>query len=66
MNLNFILSAVGTLFPIVFPKQEFKPNRLLGVVVAVVLVIGSIKLIGVENTEQAIELTDDIIEMSEE
>lgn len=66
MSINVIASVIGTLFPVIFPKQEFKPKRLAAVVVVVVLVVGSVKLLGVEGTAEAINLVEDVMEITEE
>ena len=66
MNIRLIIQAVGTLFPVIFPKQEFKPKRLAGVIVCLALAIGSVKLLGVDGTEQALEVAEDILDLSEE
>lgn len=66
MGINTIINAVGTLFPIIFPKQEFKPNRLAAVLICIVLAIGSVKLLGLDDTIQAIEVAEEIIELTEE
>ncbi len=66
MNIKLVADIVGSLFPVIFPKQEFKPKRLAGLVVCAVLVLGSVKLLGVEGTEQAIDLMEDVMEIAEE
>lgn len=66
MNIKLITQAIGTLFPVIFPKQEFKPKRLAGVVICLALAIGSVKLLGIEGTEQALEVAEEILDMTEE
>jgi hypothetical protein len=66
MTLNILVSAIGTLFPVIFPKQEFKPKRLVAVAICLVLVIGSVKLLGVEGTAQTIEIVETLLELTEE
>lgn len=66
MNIKLISSVIGSLFPVIFPKQEFKPKRLAGMVVAMALVIGSVKLLGTEGTADVIELVEDVMEITEE
>lgn len=66
MNLKLITNVIGTLFPVIFPKQEFKPNRLIGVVIVTILVVGSVKLLGVEDTAESIELVEEVMDITEE
>lgn len=61
-----ILPFLGSLLPIIFPNQEFKPKRLAAVIVSFILIIGSIKIIGLDETLEAIEATEDLIELTEE
>ena len=64
--MKLILQAIGTLFPVIFPKQEFKPKRLVAVIVCLALSVGAVKLLGVDGAIQAIEIAEDIVEMTEE
>ena len=66
MNLTVIMNVVGTLFPIIFPKQEFKPRRAVAVLVAFVVAIVAVHYLGVEGTEQAIESAGMLLELAEE
>ena len=66
MNIRLIVQAIGTLFPVIFPKQEFKPKRLVGVIICLALAVGSVKLLGVEATNDAIEAGKEILDMTEE
>ena len=66
MNIRLIVQAVGTLFPVIFPKQEFKPKRLAGVIICLALAIGSVKLLGVDGTNEALEVAEEILNMTEE
>ena len=66
MNIRLIVQAIGTLFPVIFPKQEFKPKRLAGVIICLALAIGSVKLLGVDGTNEALEVAEEILNMTEE
>jgi len=66
MALTSILNVVGTLFPIIFPKQEFRPKRLVAVVVCTAVVVVTISLLGIEQTGQVLEFTNDLVELTEE
>jgi len=66
MNIKLISSVIGSLFPIIFPKQEFKPKRLVGVIVCIAIAIGTINLLGVEGAVQALEFAEELIELTEE
>jgi hypothetical protein len=66
MSLSIVVSAIGTLFPVIFPEQEFKPKRLAGLVVCLVLAVGSVALLGVEDTIHTIEVAETLLELAEE
>ena len=66
MSIKLIVQAIGTLFPVIFPKQEFKPKRLAAVIICLALAVGSVKLLGLEVTEQALEVAEEILDMTEE
>tara|TARA_R110000851_G_scaffold10998_1_gene38949 strand:+ start:835 stop:1032 length:198 start_codon:yes stop_codon:yes gene_type:complete len=61
-----IMNFMGTLLPLVFPNQKFKPLRLGAVVVCFVIAVGSVEYMGVENTLKALEVAEDLIELTEE
>lgn len=61
-----ILSFAGSLIPVLFPDKEFQPKRLGAVVVIGLLLGASVHFLGVEETTQLIELTDDVIELTTE
>jgi hypothetical protein len=65
-NLKIAADIVGSLFPVIFPDQKFNGKRLAGVVLAVVLAVGSVKLLGIDGAEEAVEIAEDIMELSEE
>ena len=64
--IKTLLRFAGSLLPIIFPNQEFKPKRLAAVVLSFVLMVSSIKLIGLDETLEALEATEDLIELTEE
>ena len=66
MNIRLMVQAIGTLFPVIFPKQEFKPKRLAGVIICLALAIGSVKLLGVDGTNEALEVAEEILNMTEQ
>ena len=65
-NLTLIMNFIGSLVPVLFPDKEFQPKR-LG---AVLLVIGALALcvhfLGLESTEALVDLSEDVIELTEE
>jgi len=65
-KLALIMNFVGSLVPVLFPDKDFQPKRL----VAVLLVIGalalSIHFLGLESTEALVDLSEDVIELTEE
>lgn len=66
MNLRLILNFVGTLFPIIFPKNEFKPKRAVFVFVMVVVMMFGVDYFGAATIEQAIDLTGDAVSLTEQ
>ena len=65
-NLTLIVNFIGSLIPVLFPEKSFQPKRL----VAVLLIIGalalSIRFLGLESTEALVDLSEDVIELTEE
>lgn len=67
MNLMIpILNFVGSLFPIVFPKNEFKPQRLGAVLAIIVTVSACVYFLGEDKTEFVIDKTEQVIELTEQ
>ena len=66
MSIKLIASLVGSLFPVIFPDQEFKPKRAGGVLVCFLVAVVAINWLGLEGTLQAIEVTEEFIELTEE
>ena len=65
-NLGIILNFVGSLFPVIFPKSEFKPQRLFAVVVFSILVGIGVHFFGVDITEDMIDMTEQVVDLTEE
>lgn len=65
-KLTLVINFIGSLIPVLFPDKGFQPKRL----VAVLLVIGalalSIHFLGLESTEALVDLSEDVIELTEE
>ena len=65
-KLALVVNFIGSLVPVLFPDKGFQPKRL----VAVLLVIGalalSINFLGLESTEALVDLSEDVIELTEE
>lgn len=59
-------SVVGSLFPVIFPNQEFKPKRLAAVVILFLVVLFAGEYFGFASVENALELTEQAIELTEE
>lgn len=66
MKLSLIANIVGSLFPIIFPKQEFKPKRAVFALVVFGVVAGTVNWIGVDATTQALEFTSEFLDLAEE
>lgn len=63
---KLILDFVGSLFPIIFPKNEFKPKRAAFVFFMVIVMMFAHDYFGAATIENAIELTGSIVELTEE
>lgn len=63
---KWILEWVGTLFPVIFPKNEFKPKRAAFVFVMFIAMLFAYDYFGAATIENAIELTGSIVELTEE
>ena len=65
-KLTLVINFIGSLIPVLFPEKGFQPKRL----VAVLLVIGALALcinfLGLESTEALVDLSEDVIELTEE
>lgn len=62
MQLSAILGFVGSLFPVIFPKNEFNPKNLAAVVVIMIVTVASIAFIGVDGTEAAKDIAVDLVD----
>lgn len=63
---KLILDFVGSLFPIIFPKNEFKPNRAVFVFAMVIVMMFAHDYFGAATIENAIELTESVVELTEQ
>lgn len=63
---RLILEFIGSLFPVIFPKNEFKPKRAAFVFVMVFLMMFAVEYFGAATVEQAIDLTGNAVELAEE
>ena len=61
-----ITNFLGSLLPVVFPDKEFKPQRLIAVVVLMILVAVFVHFMGAENTDAVIDLTKDAMKLTTE
>lgn len=66
MRFKIVLDFIGTLFPIIFPKNEFKPKRAAFVFVMTFLMMFAVEYFGAATVEQAIDLTGSAVELTEE
>lgn len=63
---KLILDFVGSLFPIIFPKNEFKPKRAAFVFVMVIVMMFAYDYFGAATIENAIDFTGSVVELTEE
>lgn len=66
MKLAAILNFMGSLVPYFFPDKEFRPMRALAVVIITFALMFAVEHFGLDTVEQAIELTEDVVELTEE
>lgn len=59
-------SIVGSLFPVIFPNQEFKPKRLIAVVVLFLVILFAGEYFGFATVENALDMVGQAIEYTEE
>lgn len=65
-KLSVIFNFLGTLVPIIFPKNEFKPKRAAFVFLMIIAMMFAVDYFGAATIEQAIELTGDAVSLTEE
>lgn len=65
-KLSLIINFVGSLVPVLFPEKEFQPKRLAAVVVITLLLAGCIHFLGLDTTEALVDLSEDVIELTEQ
>ena len=66
MNPLILIKALGSLVPVLFPKQEFKPKRAIGAVLAIVLAFGATKFLDEGEIDTVLDTAEQIIELTEE
>lgn len=66
MNIKLIANVIGSLFPIIFPKQEFKPKRLAGVVVCTAVAVGMSHFLDAGTIESVLEITEELLDLAQE
>ena len=66
MNPLLLIKSLGSLVPILFPNQEFKPKRAIGAILAIVIAITAHSFLGEDAIEDVLETAEQIIELTEE
>ena len=66
MKLAAILNFMGSLVPYFFPDKEFRPVRALAVILITFGLMFAVEHFGLDTVEQAIDLTEDVVELAEE
>ena len=66
MNPLLIVKSLGSLVPVFFPKQEFKPKRAIGTVLAIVLSIVATVYLDEGQIGTVLDTAEQIIELTEE
>lgn len=64
--VSMFLNFVGSLVPFVFPDKEFRPKRLVAVLLIMLTLAGCIKFLGMDDTKGLVDLTEDVVQMTEE
>lgn len=65
MNPQLLLLAgafVKSLLPYIFAEEAFRPKRAITVIGLLLIILASVKYLGVEATEDAVEITVDVVE----
>ena len=65
-KLPLIMNFIGSLVPVLFPDKGFQPKRLVAVLLVVGALALSIHFLGLESTETLVDLSEDVIELTEE
>lgn len=66
MKLAAILNFAGSLIPVIFPANEFKPARLVAVLtILATLIIGSC-YVPMDDLKDIVDLTEDTMELTEQ
>lgn len=66
MKIRLALNFLGTLLPIVFPKQKFRLDRLVAVLLCGALSWGAVKFMDSSELEAFQETTEQLIELTQE
>lgn len=66
MKLNLILNFIGSLVPVIFPDKEFRPKRLMAVVILFVITLFAGDYFGFASVEMALDVVSHAIELTEE
>lgn len=66
INIKTIVSALGTLVPIIFPDKEFKPKRLGAVVILTVVAVLAIEYVGEGKMGTVLESVETLSDLTEE
>ena len=70
MNIIAIIKAIGSvagsLFPIIFPNQKFRPDRAIFVAICIIVAAYMNERFGTAGMEQAIDVTSQIVELTTE
>ncbi|AUR96408.1 TMhelix containing protein [Vibrio phage 1.224.A._10N.261.48.B1] len=64
--VSSMFSFLGTLVPVLFPKNEFQPKRLGAVILFLIVCSVMVHVFGVETTSDVIELSSDAMKLTEE
>ena len=64
-KLALILNFVGSLVPYIFPEKEFKPRRLVAVLLTIVTLAICTQFLGVDVTSEVVDLSGDVLSLSE-
>ena len=65
-NLTLIVNFIGSIIPVLFPDKGFQPKRLVAVLLVICALALCINFLGLESTEALVDLSEDVIELTEE
>ncbi len=64
-KLALVLNFAGSLIPYLFPDKEFKPKRLVAVLLIIITLSVCTQFLGLDTTSEVVDLSKDVISLTE-